>query len=57
MVQPSVVHRDKDIIFAVNYFKTGDGTGAINNAITNIIEEPGTGAFLGTYPRRIRLSL
>ncbi|KAJ6177778.1 Chondroitin AC/alginate lyase [Penicillium mononematosum] len=33
--------------FAVNYFKTGDGTGAINNAITNIIEEPGTGALLG----------
>ncbi|OQE81588.1 hypothetical protein PENNAL_c0040G08595 [Penicillium nalgiovense] len=33
--------------FAVNYFKTGDGAGAINNAITNIIEEPGTGALLG----------
>jgi hypothetical protein len=33
--------------FAVNYFKTGDGTGAINNAITNIVEEPGKGALLG----------
>ncbi|KAJ6100249.1 hypothetical protein N7467_001784 [Penicillium canescens] len=33
--------------FAVNYFKTGDGTGAINNAITNIVEEPGTGTLLG----------
>ncbi|CAG8148479.1 unnamed protein product [Penicillium nalgiovense] len=33
--------------FAVNYFKTGDGAGAINNAITNIIEEPGTRALLG----------
>jgi hypothetical protein len=33
--------------FAVNYFKTGDGTGAINNAINNIVEEPGTGTLLG----------
>jgi hypothetical protein len=33
--------------FAVNYFKTGDGTGGINNAINNIVEEPGTGALLG----------
>ncbi|KAJ5505063.1 Chondroitin AC/alginate lyase [Penicillium fimorum] len=33
--------------FAVDYFKTGEGTGAINNAITNIVEEPGTGALLG----------
>jgi hypothetical protein len=33
--------------FAVDYFKTGDGTGAINNAITNIVEEPGTGTPLG----------
>jgi hypothetical protein len=33
--------------FAVEYFKEGDGTGAINNAITDIVEEPGTGALLG----------
>jgi hypothetical protein len=33
--------------FAVNYFKTGDGAGAINNAITNIVEEPGTRVLLG----------
>ncbi|GLI74940.1 hypothetical protein PoHVEF18_003189 [Penicillium ochrochloron] len=33
--------------FAVNYFKTGDGNGAINNAVSNIVEEPGTGALLG----------
>ncbi|KAI2671701.1 hypothetical protein LCP963914a_9630 [Penicillium roqueforti] len=33
--------------FAVNYFKNGDGTGAINNAITNIVEEPSTGTLLG----------
>lgn len=33
--------------FAVDYFKSGDGTGAINNAIVNIVEEPGTGALLG----------
>ncbi|KAJ5822519.1 Chondroitin AC/alginate lyase [Penicillium robsamsonii] len=33
--------------FAVDYFKTGEGTGAINNAISNIVEEPGTGALLG----------
>lgn len=33
--------------FAVNYFKSGDGNGAINNAITNLVEEPGTGTLLG----------
>jgi hypothetical protein len=33
--------------FAVNYFKTGDGNGAINKAVCNIVEEPGTGALLG----------
>lgn len=33
--------------FAVDYFKQGDGTGAINNAISNIVEEPGTGTPLG----------
>jgi hypothetical protein len=33
--------------FAVNYFKTGDGNGAINHAVTNIVKEPGTGALLG----------
>ncbi|OQE34866.1 hypothetical protein PENCOP_c015G00231 [Penicillium coprophilum] len=33
--------------FAMDYFKNGEGTGAINNAIINIVEEPGTGALLG----------
>ncbi|KAJ5519409.1 Chondroitin AC/alginate lyase [Penicillium expansum] len=33
--------------FAVDYFKHGDGTGAINNAIVSIVQEPGTGALLG----------
>lgn len=33
--------------FANNYFKTGSGNGAVNNAITNIVEEPGTGRPLG----------
>ncbi|KAJ5205256.1 Chondroitin AC/alginate lyase [Penicillium cf. griseofulvum] len=33
--------------FAVNYFKAGEETGGINNAIINIVEEPGTGALLG----------
>ncbi|RHZ51803.1 uncharacterized protein CDV56_105915 [Aspergillus thermomutatus] len=33
--------------FAVNYFKEGDGNGAINNAITDIVREPGTGTPLG----------
>lgn len=33
--------------FAVDYFKTGTGNGAINNAVTNIVEEPGTGNPLG----------
>ncbi|KAF4171598.1 hypothetical protein CNMCM8694_002370 [Aspergillus lentulus] len=33
--------------FAVEYFKQGDGTGAIHNAITDIVEEPGTGTPLG----------
>lgn len=33
--------------FAVNYFKNGTGNGAINNAITNIVKEPGTGKPLG----------
>ncbi|OOQ86272.1 exopolysaccharide inner membrane protein [Penicillium brasilianum] len=33
--------------FAVDYFKNGTGNGAINNAITNIVEEPGTGNSLG----------
>jgi len=33
--------------FAINYFKTGSGNGAIGNAITNIVEEPGTGKPLG----------
>lgn len=32
---------------AVDYFKHGTGNGAINNAITNIVEEPGTGNPLG----------
>ncbi|KAJ5173602.1 uncharacterized protein N7500_001533 [Penicillium coprophilum] len=33
--------------FAMDYFKNGEGTGAINNSITTIVEEPGTGALLG----------
>jgi hypothetical protein len=33
--------------FAVDYFKNGTGNGAINNAITNIVQEPGTGNPLG----------
>lgn len=33
--------------FAVGYFKNGTGNGAINNAVTNIVEEPGTGTPLG----------
>jgi len=33
--------------FAVNYFKNGTGNGAIYNAITDIVEEPGTGKPLG----------
>lgn len=33
--------------FAVDYFKTGAGNGAINNAVTNIVAEPGTGHPLG----------
>lgn len=33
--------------FAVDYFKSGTGNGAINNAVTNIVEEPGTGNPLG----------
>lgn len=28
--------------FAVDYFKNGTGNGAINNAVTNIVAEPGT---------------
>lgn len=33
--------------FAVDYFKNGTGNGAIGNAITNIVQEPGTGNPLG----------
>jgi hypothetical protein len=33
--------------FAINYFKNGTGNGAIGNAITNIVKEPGTGNLLG----------
>ena len=33
--------------FAINYFKNGTGNGALSNAITNIVEEPGTGNPLG----------
>lgn len=35
------------IAHAVDYFKTGDGMGAINNAILAMHEEEGTGAPLG----------
>jgi hypothetical protein len=33
--------------FAIDYFKHGDGNGAIGNAISNLVEEPDTGALLG----------
>ncbi|RTE76326.1 hypothetical protein BHE90_009199 [Fusarium euwallaceae] len=33
--------------FAIDYFKHGEGNGAINNAITNLVSEPGTGTVLG----------
>ncbi|KAJ4323288.1 hypothetical protein N0V84_004418 [Fusarium piperis] len=33
--------------FGVNYFKHGEGNGGINNAITNLVREPGTGTLLG----------
>ncbi|KAM0359965.1 hypothetical protein ACHAP4_003586 [Fusarium culmorum] len=33
--------------FAIDYFKHGVGNGNINNAISNIVEEPGTGKLLG----------
>lgn len=33
--------------YAINYFKNGTGNGNIYNAITNIVEEPGTGTPLG----------
>lgn len=33
--------------FAIDAFKNGEGNGNINNGISNIVEEPGTGAPLG----------
>jgi len=33
--------------FSVEYFKTGIGNGAINNAISNLVQEPGTGKVIG----------
>jgi len=33
--------------FGVNYFKNGSGNGCINNAITNIVQDPDTGKPLG----------
>ncbi|KAM0235342.1 hypothetical protein ACHAP5_009737 [Fusarium lateritium] len=33
--------------FAIDYFKNGVGNGAINNAISDIVKEPGTGTLLG----------
>ncbi|KFZ15162.1 hypothetical protein V501_02836 [Pseudogymnoascus sp. VKM F-4519 (FW-2642)] len=33
--------------FAVEYFKNGIGNGAINNCITDIVDEPGTGKRIG----------
>lgn len=33
--------------FAVDYFKNGDGNSAIDNAVSNIIEEPDTAKPLG----------
>ncbi|ORY60922.1 chondroitin AC/alginate lyase [Pseudomassariella vexata] len=33
--------------FAVDYFKNGEGNGCINNAVSNLVEEPETGTVLG----------
>lgn len=33
--------------FAVEYFKTGSGNGGINNCISNLVAEPGTGNTIG----------
>lgn len=33
--------------FGVDYFKTGEGNGCINNAVTNIVTDPESGASLG----------
>ncbi|KAL5365841.1 chondroitin AC/alginate lyase [Aspergillus floccosus] len=33
--------------FAIDYFKSGDGNGAIGNAISNLVEEPETRTLLG----------
>ncbi|GAB1214140.1 hypothetical protein ATERTT37_003300 [Aspergillus terreus] len=33
--------------YAIDYFKSGDGNGAIRNAISNLVEEPETGTLLG----------
>ena len=33
--------------FALDYFKTGIGNGGINNCISNLVEEPGTGKTIG----------
>jgi hypothetical protein len=33
--------------FTIDYFKNGVGNGAINNAISNIVQEPGTKTLLG----------
>lgn len=43
------IYTDNTTLFdyVVDYYKTGDGNGAIKNAITNLVEEPGTGAILG----------
>lgn len=33
--------------FAIDYFKNGDGNGAVNIGISNLVTEPGTGKLLG----------
>lgn len=33
--------------FGVDYYKTGEGNGAIIQAVSNLVEEPGTGILLG----------
>lgn len=33
--------------FVISYFKNGEGNGAINNAISNLVSEPGTGVTMG----------
>jgi hypothetical protein len=42
------VYTDNTTLFdyVIDYFKNGDGNGAINNAFTNLVEEPGSGVIM-----------